>query len=320
MSKPQWTFVVGAALSLSACAADDSSSDEISSDALNASMVGSGQYVLIAGQSVEVEYTGSPKYVGIQTIFTSATAGNHRVTVEPLDGNGDAALWITDAAFRNLAVSRPQNKRSASLEHQFGLSFDRRYIVIRNESDAPARFKVTLGEPLHPVNDDPDEGAAPDGPTPGSAPPSGLAGKLCTGPIRLTSFEQTYDYQNQPVFASSPHDGPVSAEVKFTSASTLTLATRATYAPGRQLHGVASGTLFYTDAPTKMDWSISLAPTASGALTGSAERGSAVVEARVDAQAIHLTFSGKLSSASSGNTRTLSVSGTGKIPLSSCTP
>ena len=84
-----------------------------SSSELNEAMVGHSRQVLSVGRSVEIEYTGATRFIDVGTVFTSATAGLHTVTVEPLDASGDVALWVTNAGYSNLAIARPADSRSA---------------------------------------------------------------------------------------------------------------------------------------------------------------------------------------------------------------
>jgi hypothetical protein len=306
-------FILPLAIVTAACAspADEPERSARSTSALNPAQVGSSGQILIAGSSVEIDYDGEPRFLSIKTVFTSATAGMHPVKVEPLDDHGDAALWITDGAYGNLAISRPQGSRSASLDFEFAHGSGNTMIVIRDESLEPARFRVTLGTPANPPNPDPDEGDAP-----GGAAPNDLAGDRCDGVIAISSMKQMYDYQGQPVYGVSPKKGTLSASVAVVSESQVRVTTNATYSPARDLHNVASGS--FVGSPTQMVWDIPVSRNQSGTLVGSGSVGSAQAHVAIGASALALSFSGKISQPWNGNTETLSVSAGGNISLSSC--
>lgn len=306
---------LGLGLGCSTATLDDDGAESAES-AINASMVGRSGKTLVVGQSVDVDYTGATRFVEVGTVFTSATAGLHTVTVEPLDGAGDAALWITDAQYSNLAIARPADSRSASLDFEFrGPSTGGSRIILRDESMRPARFRVTLGAPIHPHNPDPDEGDVV-----GGRAPTDLVGKACDGVVGIESHHQTYDYRGQPVFASSPRKGTFTARVSFVSEAMIRLRTSATYGPGRDLHAVATSASATSpgNSPTQIDWDVPVSRDEKGTLRGSVTKGAARVTVVVGAQQLQLSFSGVISSPWHGNRVEIRVTADGTTPLSVC--
>src|SRR5690349_18454060 len=85
-----------------ACSLAPDDGAESAEEGLSASLVGDSGKLLSVGTSAEVVYTGQPRYLAIGTVFTSATRGMQTVTVEPLDAQSDAAVWITDGGYGNL--------------------------------------------------------------------------------------------------------------------------------------------------------------------------------------------------------------------------
>jgi hypothetical protein len=321
MTSNAFMRAIAIAVVSSGCATVTDGPIETADADLNPELVGDSGQLLMPGGSIELSYTGEPRFLAVRTSVGSTEAGVHRVRVEPLDPDGDAALWVTDKRYMNLAIARPTKSRSAVIEQAFpatGGGTNEYWLVIRNESSLPGRFRLSLGYPVNPPNPDPDEGDII-----GGTAPADLGGRACEGVVGIWSSFQTFNSQGQVLYAVPPRKGSFSTGVRFVSESVVRIETRTLRAPARDLHVVASSGLpDWNASPTMMAWNVGLDRDGSGSLVGNAVVGDATVRVIVGSSTVQLSFSGQTrqvdASSPSGLVDAKTIEADGKIPLASC--